>query len=55
MALARRAAQDEQRVQEGTTERQTALEQAQALLIENGRLSGELAALRPSVSATDAQ
>ncbi len=53
--LDRQAAQDEQRLQEARTERQTALEQAHALLVEDGRLSGELAALRPAAPATDAQ
>lgn len=52
--LDRQAAQYEQRLQEARTERQTALEQAQALLVENGRLSGELAVLRPSTPTTDA-
>jgi signal transduction histidine kinase len=42
VALGRQAAQYEQRVQEARTERQTALEQVQALLAENGRLQGEL-------------
>jgi len=53
-ALDRQAAQYEQRVQEARTERQVALEQAQALLVENGRLTGELAVLRPSTPTTDA-
>jgi hypothetical protein len=37
------AAQYEQHLQEGRTERQTALDQVQALLVENERLTGELA------------
>ena len=52
--LDRQATQYEQRLQEARTERQAALEQAQALLVENGRLSGELAVLRPSTPTTDA-
>ena len=51
--LDRQVAQYEQRLQEARTERQTALEQAQALLVENGRLTGELAVLRPSTPTTD--
>lgn len=38
--------QYEQRLQEARTERQTALDQAQTLLAENGRLTGELNAVR---------
>ena len=39
--LDRQAAQYEQRLQEARTERQAAVDQAQALLVENGRLAGE--------------
>ncbi len=53
--LDRQAAQYEHRLQEARTERQTALEQAQALLVENGRLTGELAVLRPAAPTTDVQ
>jgi len=42
--LDQHAAQYEQRLQEARSERQAALEQAQALLVENGRLTGELRA-----------
>lgn len=45
------AAQYEQRVQEVRTERQAALEQAQALLVENGRLTGELVVLRGATTS----
>jgi len=54
--LDQHAAQYEQRLEEARMERQAALEQAQALLLENGRLTGELAALRgASAASTDAQ
>ncbi len=45
-ALDRQAAQYEQRLQEARAERQAALDQAQTLLTENGRLQGELNAQR---------
>ena len=41
-ALDRQAAQYKQRLQKARTERQTALDHAQTLLTENGRLTGEL-------------
>ena len=44
-ALDRQAAQYEQRLHEARTERQAALDQAQTLLAENGRLTGELQAV----------
>jgi F0F1-type ATP synthase membrane subunit b/b' len=53
--LNRQATQYEQRVHEPRTERQATLEQAQALLVENGRLTGELAALRSSTPTTAMQ
>jgi len=46
VALDRQAAQYEQRLQETRIERQAAVDQAQTLLAENGRLTGELNAQR---------